>query len=249
MTFNLSVSPDFAPDHIAGWYFFNTWLQRQLDTGVHLELYDGFEQQRQDIRADKIDMIYANPYDASMLVREMGFEAIARPKALADETIIATRADSSLDGVEDLQPGVQVATTNDPDVHTMGMIMLEPADLDASNVGIKELSSYVLVAKSLLQQQADVGFFLKAGYQDLSELIQKQMKVLVTSEISVVHHTLLVGPRMREQIPLLTERLMAMHEDDKGRGVLESMAIDQWEPMSVERTEFMIDLIDTLVLE
>ena len=60
MAYNLTVSPDFAPDHISGWYFFNTWLQRQLDVGVHLELYDCFEKQRSDIRDNKIDMIYAN---------------------------------------------------------------------------------------------------------------------------------------------------------------------------------------------
>ncbi|WP_421867088.1 phosphate/phosphite/phosphonate ABC transporter substrate-binding protein [Motiliproteus sp.] len=247
MTFNLTVSPDFAPDHIAGWYFFNTWLQRQLGNAVHLELYDSFEQQRQDLRADKLDLIYANPYDASMLVRELGFEAIARPLAQPDETIIACREDADFESVEDLQPGTRVATTSDPDVHTMGMIMLEPADLDSSNISIAQRSNYVLVAKSLLKREADIGFFLKAGYQDLSALIQNQMKVLVTSQISVVHHTLLVGPRMREQIPLLQERLLAMHEDDKGRSVLESLGIEQWESMDRERTEFMIDLIDTLI--
>lgn len=247
MTFNLTVSPDFAPDHIAGWYFFNTWLQRQLGNAVHLELYDSFEQQRHDLRADKIDLIYANPYDASMLVRELGFEAIARPQAQSDETIIACREDAGFDCVEDLQPGARVATTSDPDVHTMGMIMLEPADLDSSNISIAQRGNYVLVAKSLLKREADIGFFLKDGYQDLSTLIQNQMKVLVTSQISVVHHSLLVGPRMRDQIPLLQERLLEMHQDEKGRSVLESLGFEQWESMDRERTEFMIDLIDTLI--
>lgn len=249
MAYNLTVSPDFAPDHISGWYFFNTWLQRQLDVGVHLELYDCFDQQRKDIRDGKVDLIYANPYDASMLVREMGFKAIARPVSKPDETVIAVHADSDITSVEDLKPGITVATTDDPDVHTMGMIMLEPADLDGSNVSTKQVDTYIIVAKNLLKGDAEVGFFLKDAFDELSDLIKNQMKVLVSSQISVVHHSLLVGPGMEEHIPRLEERLFSMHEDEKGKGVLESMNLEAWEAMTEEETEFMIDLIDTLVIE
>ena len=73
MTYQITVSPDFSPDHIFGWYHFNTWLQQNLDTRIHLELYSDFESQREAILSDQIDLIYANPYDASMLVREKGF--------------------------------------------------------------------------------------------------------------------------------------------------------------------------------
>src|SRR5690554_6465 len=247
MTLNLSVSPDFPPSHLSGWFIFNTWLQRQLGEGVHLELYDSFEAQHEDIRNGKIDLIYANPYDASMLVRELGFKVLVRPRNRADETLIATAAADSRNQVEDLEPGITVATTADPDVHTMGMIMLESADLDGSNVTFLELDSYVLVAKALLNGKADVGFFLKAGYDELSELIRKKMKPLVSSQISVVHHTLVAGPRMEQHIPLLLERLTNMENDPKGQDVLKSMGLDGWDEMHEEQTEFMIDLIDTLI--
>lgn len=247
MTLNLSVSPDFPPSHLSGWFIFNTWLQRQLGEGVHLELYDSFEAQREDIRNGKIDLIYANPYDASMLVRELGFRVLVRPRNRADETLIATAAADSRNQVEDLEPGITVATTADPDVHTMGMIMLESADLDGSNVTFLEQDSYVLVAKALLNGKADVGFFLKAGYDELSELIRKKMKPLVSSQISVVHHTLVAGPRMEQHIPLLLERLTNMENDPKGQDVLKSMGLDGWDEMHEEQTEFMIDLIDTLI--
>ncbi|MEH6578610.1 MAG: phosphate/phosphite/phosphonate ABC transporter substrate-binding protein [Amphritea sp.] len=247
MTFNLTVSPDFAPEHISGWYIFNIWLQRQLGTDVHLELYDCFDDQRKDIRAGKFDMIYANPYDASMLVRELGFTALVRPLKKADETVIAVNTESIYQTVEDLGVGTVVATTDDPDVHTMGMIMLESADLDKSNIKLKQLANYILVAKNLLNGDAQVGFFLKAAYDELSELVRSRMRVLVSSQISVFHHTLLVGPAMAEHIPALQEALLSMPTNEKGRGVLESMDIDGWELMNAEQTEFMIDLIDTLL--
>ena len=121
----LTVSPDFSPEHIAGWYVFNTWLQRRLGERIHLELYEDFAAQRQAIAADKVDLIYANPYDAAMLVREKGFVAIAAPRDCPDEVVIAVPADSPAQSVEDLQPGLRLAVTRDPDVNLIGMILLE----------------------------------------------------------------------------------------------------------------------------
>ncbi|TCK09416.1 phosphate/phosphite/phosphonate ABC transporter substrate-binding protein [Marinobacterium mangrovicola] len=248
MPLNFTVSPDFAPDHMSGWFYFNTWLQRNLGTDIHLELYDSFDAQREAIKAGQVDLIYANPYDASMLVREMGFKAVARPAGRKDEAVIVVPAQSSAEAVEDLQAGVRLATTDDPDVHTIGMIMLEPADLDASNISQKDYDTYILVAKALLRGEADVGFFLKQGFDELSDLIKNQMRVLVSSQISVVHHALLVGPQMQDRMAELKGLVTQMHNDEKGVGVLESMGIKEFEPMTMEQTEFMIDLIDTLTI-
>ena len=247
MKLNLTVSPDFCPAHISGWFIFNTWLQRQLDRPVHLELYDHFDDQRKDIQAGKYDLVYANPFDASMLVRELGFKAVVRPTLKPDETVIATHIDSAINCVEDLVEGSRLVATSDPDVNRIGMIMLEPADLDGSNTSLTTVSSYVLVAKQLLNQQADVGFFLKDAYQDLSALIRSEMKVLVSSQISDVHHALMVSPELEPLIPQLQACLSSMQNDEKGRGVLKSMDLLGWEAMSEEQTEFMIDLIDTLI--
>lgn len=248
MPFNFTVSPDFAPDHMSGWFYFNTWLQRNLGADIHLELFDSFDEQREQIRAGNIDLIYANPYDASMLVREQGFRAVARPAGKRDEAVVVVPSSADIAAVEDLQAGARLATTADPDVHTIGMIMLEPADLDAGNITQREYDTYILVAKALLRGDADVGFFLKQGFDELSDLIKNQMRVLVSSQISVVHHALLVGPKMQPHFDDLAKLLVNMHSEPKGVGVLESMGISRWEQMSVEQTEFMIDLIDTLTI-
>lgn len=247
MPLNLTVSPDFAPSHISGWFIFNTWMQRQLGEGIHLELYDSFDAQREDIQAGKYDLVYANPFDASMLVRDLGFKAVVRPLAKADETIIATKADSNTHSVEGLGPGCQLYTTDDPDVNRIGMIMLEAADLDESNTQSHTVDSYVIVARNILKGSADAGFFLKDAYDELSDLIRSQMRVLITSEISVVHHTFLVGPKLQERAEEIQKFLIAMSNDAKGKGVLDSMGLQGFEEMTEEETEFMIDLIDTLI--
>ncbi|WP_306306128.1 hypothetical protein [Methylomonas koyamae] len=53
-----------------------------------------------------------------------------------------------------------MAFTDDPDVRLMGMIMLEPADLDVGNIVPVLADSHVLVAKHLLKGEADAGIIL-----------------------------------------------------------------------------------------
>lgn len=247
MTYQFTVSPDFGPSHIAGWQIFNTWLQRTLSEAIHFEMYDSFEQQREAIQNDKVDLIYANPYDAAILVRDKGFTAIAKPTGKSDEAIIVVNADSPIKSVEDLHVGTKIATTDDPDVHVMGMIMLEPADLNMSNVEITQCDSYVLVAKQLLRGTSDVGFFLEEAYRDLSSMIREQMHSLVTSQIQIIQHVLLVGPELANRTDELLSVLESMTDNDKGQGVLDSLGIQSWEHLEQEDVEFMIDLMSTLV--
>jgi phosphonate transport system substrate-binding protein len=248
MSFQFTVSPDFTPDHLSGWYIFNTWLQKQTGVPIHLEMYNGFNVQREAIRQDKIDLIYANPYDAAMLVREKGFLPLAKPAGVSDEAIIAVGAANPVEDVADLTPGIKLAFTDDPDVQMMGMIMLEPGDLDARNLQSLPCDTYVQVAKHLLRGDADVGIFLAEAFDGLSEMIRKQLKILVRSQISVIHHALMIGPGLIDKREQFQQCLLGMTGDEKGRGVLESLGFKAWEKVDDEEMEFMIDLMDTLAV-
>lgn len=246
MSLMFTVSPDFTPDHLSGWYIFNTWLQKQTDLSIHLEMYNNFQSQREAIKNDSVDLIYANPFDAVMLVREKGFLPLVKAKGQSDEAIIAVNSNNPVTEIADLSEGIKVAFTDDPDVKLMGMIMLEPGDLDANNIVPVLSDSYVLVAKHLLQGDADVGIFLAEAYDDLSNMIKKQLKVLVRSQISVIHHSLMVGPKLLDKRDEIQDVLVNMNTDEKGLGVLKSLGFDAWEKVDDDETEFMIDLMDTL---
>ena len=248
MSFMFTVSPDFTPDHLSGWYIFNTWLQRQSDIAIHLEMYNDFHSQREAIQNDSIDLIYANPFDAAMLVREKGFLPLVKAKGESDEAILAVNAENSVEDVAHLAEGIKVAFTEDPDVHMMGMIMLEPADLDASNITPVLSDTYVLVAKHLLKGEADVGIFLAEAYDDLSNMIKKQLRILVRSQISVIHHSLMIGPKLMDKRDEIQKILMEMDADEKGKGVLTSLGFNAWEKVDDDEMEFMIDLMDTLAM-
>ncbi|PIE40742.1 MAG: phosphate ABC transporter substrate-binding protein, partial [Gammaproteobacteria bacterium] len=131
MQFNLTVCPDFKPDLISGWFFFNTWFQKQINQGVHLEIYQTFAEQDKAIEDKRVDIIYANPCDVARLVRDEGFIPIAKPKEKPDEAIIASLKEGSIHGFDDIPEQVRIAHTSARDVNTIGMIMLEPADLEA----------------------------------------------------------------------------------------------------------------------
>ncbi len=247
MTLNLTVSPDFSPDKLAGWHILNTWLQRKLDIACHLELYNSFASQRQAIAEDKVDLIYANPADAAMLVRDKGFVAVVHPKALPDEAVVAVAASSAYQRVEDLKPGIKVVSSGDPDVSMMGMILLEPADLNTSNVTTETCATYVLVAKQLMSGTADVGIFPARAYDGLSSMVRNSLRPLVRSEISVIRHMLLAGPNAVPLVPRLQSALVQMAEDAKDVAILKDLGFSGWEASSQEDVEFMIDLMETLI--
>jgi len=247
MAYTFTVSPDFTPDHLSGWYIFNTWLQKQTGEGIHLEMYNDFHSQRDAIQDNLVDLIYANPFDAAMLVREKGFSPLVKVAGESDEAIIAVSAVNKVEDVVYLSSGTKVAYTEDPDVQMMGMIMLEPGNLDADNITPVLSDSYVLVAKHLLKGEADVGIFLAEAYDDLSTVIRKQLRVLVRSQISVIHHSLMIGPGLLHKRSEIQQLLINMVNEEKGPGVLKNLGFTAWEKVEDEEMEFMIDLMDTLV--
>ncbi len=248
MSYQFTVSPDFTPDHLSGWYIFNTWLQKQSDNAIHLEMYNDFHEQREAINNDNVDLIYANPFDAAMLAREKGFKPLVKSAGGSDEAIIAVNASNHAEDVADLNAGIKLAVTDDPDVRMMGMIMLEPSDLDESNIEIIPSDTYVIVAKHLLKKEADIGIFLAEAYDELSNMIKRQLRVLVRSQINVIHHSLMIGPKLLDQRKNIHDTLVHMHHDARGRSVLESLGFEQWQTVDDEDMEFMIDLMDTLTM-
>jgi phosphonate transport system substrate-binding protein len=247
MSFLMTVSPDFNAKNISGWFIFNTWLQRKLGENIHLELFDKFHELHEAIRENTVNLIYANPYNAAELVRAYGFRALVRPDSKADEALIAVKATSPISCIEDLRPGTTISSTDNPDVHMMCMIMLEPADLDASNVTMNIKDGYVVVAKDLLRGHADAGFFLAETYDALSDVIRKELRILVRSQIHVINHVFLVDKALAPRATEITGILTSMAESDNGQRILKEIGVNRWEAVDNEEVEFMIDLMSTLV--
>ena len=246
MPYTMTISPDFKPELISGWYIFNTWLQKQLNENIHIEMVNDFNELSKAIANNSIDLIYANPCDIAKLVREKSFTPIVKPIGTHDETIIITRADSPIPDIESLQNNIKIAMTDVPDVNTIGMIMLEPADIAPSDIETITCSNYITVAKKVISGEVDIGFLLADAYDEFSNLVKKQVKPLITSKIHVLHHAFLAGPSFSEKHAKLQGVLLSMQDNTTGLDILKNLEIENWQVMDHDEAEFLIDLIDTL---
>jgi phosphonate transport system substrate-binding protein len=74
------------------------------------------------------------------------------------------------------------------------------------------------------------------------------LKILVRSQISVIHHSLMIGPKLLAKRDEIQDLLVDMNNDDKSKNVLESLGFTAWQKVDDEEMEFMIDLMDTLAI-
>lgn len=248
MKLNLLVAPDFSPERFAGWHMLNTLLQRKTDTSLRLLTPASAAEQAALVADGKADIIYANPFDAAGMIREMNYMAIARPIGKSNEMVIATSVESSANTVEELKPGCKISLTDNRDVKLIGLRLLEPADLVESDIQWQVVESYQAAARMSIKGEADACFLLAEAFHSLSRLTKSQMKVLVESKLADITHVMLVHPRASAEASKLRSALTELAGSADGQPVLDELGIPQgFEDMPEEDAEFMIDLMDTLM--
>lgn len=249
MTLNMLVAPDFAPEHFPGWYMLGTALQQRSGLRLHLLMPSSAGEQAGMLARDEADLLYANPFDATTLIRAHGYLPFARPRGHSNEMVIATAADSPLHCVEDLAPGCRIALTDNRDVRLIGLRLLEPADLREGDIDWTPTNSYQGTARMTLNAQVDAGFFLATAFHSLARITRERMKVLVESQLRDISHILLAHPRMAGELPALASALLSISpEQAADLEILQALGLPGgFEPMSREDADFMIDLMDTLL--
>ena len=248
MTLNFLIAPDFAPERFAGWHMLNTLLQRRSGIQLHLLTPASPSEQATLLAEDKVDLVYANPFDAADMVRNRGYLPFARPVGCSDEMVIATSTESTIQKLEDLQPGCRIALTDNKDVKLIGLRLLEPADLDDSMIEWVAVDSFQATARLTMKGEVQAGFFLANAYASLSRITRNQLRVLVESRISDISHVVLAHPRIAVDLPRISDALLGVGREPGDRDVLDALGLPSgFEPMTQEQAEFMIDLMDTLL--
>lgn len=244
---NFLIAPDFSPEDFAGWHLFNTQLQRLLDTDIHLITPATHAEQSQLIADDGIDIIYANPFDASHLIRTRGYLPLARPNNRPDEMIIASHADASYQHSDELQAGCKILVTDNQDIQLLGLRLLESAGIGREDIQWIHADSYQEAARRLINQEADAAFFLQRAYQQFRPNTLRGMKSLMQSRINDLSHVVLLHARHADLHPILLTIFIHMVNEPAGKMVLDDLNMPQgFAELSEEDAEFMIDLIETL---
>jgi len=248
MKLNFLIAPDFSPEHFAGWHLLNTLLQRRLGMPLHLVTPASAQEQADMLASGQADIVYANPFDATDMIRNQGYLPFARPAQRYDEMVIATAAESGLQALEALQAGCRIAVTDNLDVRLIGLRLLEPADLTAELIEWVEVDSYQAGARKVIRGEVDAGFFLADAFASLSRLTRSQMHVLVESAIHDISHVLLLKPQAGIALDAIKDAFIGVSDAASGQDVLASLGLTQgFEVMTQEQAEFMIDLMDTLL--
>ena len=248
MTLNFLVAPDFSPERFAGWHMLNTLLQRRSGIHLHLLTPASPSEQAELLAAEKVDLVYANPFDAADMIRTQGYIPFARPIGRSDEMVIATGAESGLQKLEDIKPGHRIALTDNKDVKLIGLRLLEPADLNESLIQWVPVENFQAAARLAIKGDVQASFFLADAYASLTRMTRSQLQVLVESRISDISHVVLAHPRIAAELPRISEALLGMGREPADADVLVALGLpDGFELMTQEQAEFMIDLMDTLL--
>ncbi|MFC6284657.1 MULTISPECIES: PhnD/SsuA/transferrin family substrate-binding protein [Polaromonas] len=248
MTHNFLVAPDFAPERFASWHMLNTALQKRSGVQLHLLTPASAAEHAAILSEGLAEVVYANPFDATHMVRTLGYIPFARPKLRYDEMVIACSTGSQAQSVEDLRPGCRIALTDNKDIRLIGLRLLEPADIGEADVEWVLVDSYQAAARMAIKGEVDAAFFLADAFASLSRMTRSQIRPLVESAIHDISHVLLAHPGIGTSLPAISSALLQLHADEAGRSVLEALGMSEgFEPFSQEDAEFMIDLMDTLL--
>jgi phosphonate transport system substrate-binding protein len=248
MTLKFLIAPDFSPERFAGWHMLNTVLQRRSGVHLHLVTPANAQEQAELLSSGQADIVYANPFDATDMIRNLGYVPFARPAERYDEMVIATGADSGLTSVEELKPGCKIALTENRDVKLIGLRLLEPADLNESLIEWVKVDSHQAAARKAMKGEVDAAFFLADAFASLTRLTRAQLTVLVESAISDISHVLLVHPRIGADLSAINNAFLGIGKMPGDTDLLEALGLPHgFESMTQEQAEFMIDLMDTLL--
>lgn len=187
MTLNFLIAPDFSPDRFAG--VLNTVLP--APSSPHLLTPVSPSEQAQWLAAEKADLVYANPFDATDLIRNQGYIPFARPTDKFDEMVIATGAESGLRTLEDIKPGHRIALTDNKDVKLIGLRLLEPADSPRRWWNGCPDGQFSGGCAAGHQRGGGGLVFLGRGVCLTPRMTRSQLQVLVESRISDISHVVL----------------------------------------------------------
>lgn len=247
MTLNFLIAPDFPPEYFAGWHFMNTHLQKLLSVNIHLLMPANSDEEQDEIGHDHVDIIYANPFDASKLIRDLGYLAVAQPINCYDEIVIASALSSEIGNLSDVKAGMTVLCTENHDVKLLALRLLEAVDIEEKDLLWQKCDSFISVASGLVKKRGDIGLFLTSAYKKLTNITRNNLNTLIESRINDLNHVILLHPRRAAMLEDLQQVFSSLHQTEEGISLLAELGLTEgFKVMSQEDVELLIDIIETL---
>lgn len=228
-----------------GWYFFNTYLQRQLNREIELELVHGAIN-GQDKRIHEMDIVFTKPFEATHLLLEHRFRPLLRPIDQTDEVTLLVRADDIRQKITDFHGSKVVTAAPDNFVYLLGRFLLEEEKDGAAAANLDYLFSGhdIKALQMLLKSSADILCMLSETYESLSGLTKKMLRQIDQSETAFAFHLFCVAPHCAEIGEAISEVLLNMSQDSQGRQVLADLNITGWSKPKQDEINMLVMLFN-----
>jgi ABC-type phosphate/phosphonate transport system substrate-binding protein len=227
-----------SSQYLNGWFFLNTYLQRQLGRDISLEPVHG-ALGRQDVDITAMEMVFAKPFEAARLLLECRFRPLLRPAGQADEVAVLARADDARARLGDFAGARAVTASADSFVYLLGRFLLDEGGVPSSGLEYDFAGNETKAMQRLFHGEADLLFMLAENFNGLSSHTTRRLKVLDQSDTGFAFHLLCLAPSHAALAKPMTDCLQEMRGSSQGRQVLEDIGVESWAPPAREEVEML----------
>lgn len=220
-----------------GWYFFNTYLQRHLQREIHLDLVHAAWDN--ELRPSRNQLVFAQPFQATLLALEYGFKIVARPTDLADEVTILARAEDERKQLSEFAGATVVTASAQSFVYLLGRFLLDEAGLHSNTLQYRFSGHEIKAIRNLTEGDADLLFLSSENFKSLSSLTRRRLRVLEETDSGLAFHAFCLAPEFEDCSPLLLTTLTEMAVDGKGQQVLKDLGFTGWNQPENEEIEML----------
>ncbi len=236
----LMVCPHDTAKNPEKWYLFAQHLSKQLNMQIHFSQSLDFKNFHETL--DDADIVYANPMDTIMLVDKMGFTSLARPEGIHDEVVFIANNEIEEPTLQMLQ-GKTLVTVKSMLATYVGLRVLDKEKIELAE--LLDRDSWLSVINAVRRRICDFGFLYKDTYDGLTNLSRSMFNAFFTTDERVVFHSITLNQKSVERKQDFVTLLLEMHENDKGKGILEQLEINKWLPVKQEDLGMTREVIET----
>ena len=209
---------------ISGWYLLNTYLQRRLERAIHLEQ----PQYGQEVTDLSADLFFSKPFEALSMIHNHGFVPLLRPDSEADEVVILARYEDNRNLTDFSNAKVSTASKNSF-VYILGRSLCDESGLDSGTFDVVFAGNEIKALQMLVKKQVNLLFMLKKTYEGLSSFARDSTRLIDESKTNFAFHLFCSAPYLTSAIhESLSNTLLEMASDEKGKQVLEDIDISGW---------------------
>jgi len=229
-------------NQMSGWYICNNYLQRKLDRNIRINVAPPAN--TFDVFANEAHLMFVKPFEACHLLRNRGYQALARPLDEPDEVVVVARASDGRKHWADFAGARVVTATSSSFVYLLGRYLCEESGLASADLAMQFAGNEIKALMLLLRGQADLLFMSHKTYRELSELSRRDTRVLEASQTQFAYPMFCASPQVGGVHGVLRDALTEMAGCSTGSGVLKELYVQGWVPLAKEEIDMLTLLYD-----